>query len=203
LPFVISKLEAHEPYWFSRTDDVPDPIDRETFHRLGVRYAAVVPLASKGEDGVLAALVFSSNTRAQEWAPTTIERLHLVAGVMSQAFARRVSYLALQTALDEIRRLRDRLAAENVELRREVKVIRTSQPIVSESVAIQRVLAPDRPLRGRESIDAFPRRDRGSSTGGAGQASACAAGARHRAAREHAADQGRRPHHRGDESQPR
>jgi formate hydrogenlyase transcriptional activator len=141
IPFVISKLEAHEAYWFSATDEVPDPVDRETFQRFGVRSAAVVPLASKGEAGVLAALVFSSNTRAQEWAPPTIERLHLVAGVMSQAFARRGSFLALQKALDEIRRLRDRLAAENVELRREVKVVRTSQPIVSESGAIQRVLA--------------------------------------------------------------
>src|SRR5262249_32629392 len=56
-------------------------------------------------------------------------------------FARRASYMQLQHALDEIRQLRDRLAAENVELRREVKVMRTSQPIVSESTAIQRVVA--------------------------------------------------------------
>ena len=60
---------------------------------------------------------------------------------MSQAFARRASHHALQKALDEIRRLRDRLALENAELRREVKVLRTSRPMVSESAAIQQVLA--------------------------------------------------------------
>ena len=59
----------------------------------------------------------------------------------SQAFARQASHAALQKALDEIRRLRDRLASENVELRREVKVLRTPHPIVAESAAIQQVLA--------------------------------------------------------------
>ncbi len=44
-------------------------------------------------------------------------------------------------ALDEIRSLRDRLALDNVELRREVKVLRTSRPIVTESARIQQVLA--------------------------------------------------------------
>ena len=141
IPFVIAKLEAHEAYWFSRTDEVPEQVDRETFQRLGLHSAAIIPVSSKGEEGVLAALAFSSMTREQEWPPAIIERLHLVAGVVSQVFARRASYMALQKALDEIRRLRDRLAAENVELRRDVKVIRTSQPIVSESPAILRTLA--------------------------------------------------------------
>jgi formate hydrogenlyase transcriptional activator len=141
IPFVISKLEAHEAYWFTRSEEVPDAVDRETFGRLGVRSAAVIPLTSQGDDGVLASLVFSSMIGVDEWAPAIIERLYLVAGVMSQAFARRAGFLALQRALDEIRQLRDRLAAENTELRREVKVVRTSQAIVSESAAIQRALA--------------------------------------------------------------
>jgi formate hydrogenlyase transcriptional activator len=141
IPFVISKLAAREPYWFSRPADVPDDIDRDTFQRLGIRSAAIIPLAFTGEDDALASLVVSSTTREQEWPPTVVERLHLVADVITQAFARRASYLQLQTALDEIRQLRDRLAAENVALRREVKVMRTSQPIVSESAAIQRTLA--------------------------------------------------------------
>ena len=60
---------------------------------------------------------------------------------MSQAFARRASHTSLLTALDEIRRLRDRLTSETVELRREVKVLRLSRPIVSESAALQQVIA--------------------------------------------------------------
>ena len=59
---------------------------------------------------------------------------------MSQAFARRATFIALQNALGEIRTLRDRLAVENVELRREVKIGKTSHAVVSESAAIQRTL---------------------------------------------------------------
>jgi formate hydrogenlyase transcriptional activator len=140
IPFIMSRLAAHEAYWFSRTDDVPDTVDRDTFQRLGLRSAAIVPLAST-EEGVLTALALSSTMREQDWAPAILERLRLVAGVLSQAFARRASFVALQRALVEIRQLRDRLAAENVELRREVKVVKTSHAMVSESAAIQRTLA--------------------------------------------------------------
>jgi PAS domain S-box-containing protein len=140
IPFVMSKLESHAAYWFSRVDEVPDAIDRETFQRLALRSAAIVPLMSS-EEGVLTALAFSSTTREQEWAPAIIDRLRLVAGVISQAFARRATFIALQNALGEIRQLRDRLAVENVELRREVKIGKTSHAVVSESAAIQRTLA--------------------------------------------------------------
>ena len=48
---------------------------------------------------------------------------------------------ALQRALTEVKQLRDRLATENVELRREMRVLRTPSNVVSESPAIKRVLA--------------------------------------------------------------
>jgi formate hydrogenlyase transcriptional activator len=140
IPFVVATLEAGKACCFATVDDVPDPADREVFRQLGLRCAAVMPLAPTS-DGELGALALGSMTREQEWTPTVIERLRLVAGVIGQAFARKAGHTALQDALDEIRRLRDRLSSENVELRREVKGLRTSRLIVSESAAIQQVLA--------------------------------------------------------------
>ena len=139
-PFVVAALEAGKACSFATVAEVPDPADREIFRRLGLRCAAVMPLAPASE-GDLTALALGSTAREQEWTPTLIERLRLVAGVMSQVFARQASHTALQGALDEIRRLRDRLSSENVELRREVKVLRTSHPVVSESPAVRHVLA--------------------------------------------------------------
>ena len=78
-------------------------------------------------------------TREQEWAPAIIERLRLVAGVMSQALARRASHNALQEALDEIRRLRDRV-------------------VVGERGARRRGEGADEP-RGRSSRKAPPSSD--------------------------------------------
>src|SRR5262249_8279832 len=51
------------------------------------------------------------------------------------------SHAALQKALDEVRQLRDRLATEKVELRREVKGLKASPRVVSESVAIRQTIA--------------------------------------------------------------
>jgi formate hydrogenlyase transcriptional activator len=140
LPSVLEQLEAGDACCVSTVTDLPE-IDREAFNRCGLRSVALVPLPSTGEEGVLMALALGSTTREQAWAPEIVERLRLVAGVVAQAFARRASQLALQKALDEIRRLRERLTSENVELRREVKVLRTPHPMVSESPAIQQVLS--------------------------------------------------------------
>jgi formate hydrogenlyase transcriptional activator len=141
-PYVMRRLEAGEAVWFSGPDDLPDPVDRETYRTRGPRSKAIVPLPStEPANRELRALALGSMTREQEWVPAIIERLRLVAAVIGQALERRDSHLALEKALDEIRRLRDRLTKENVELRREVKVLQTSFPIVSESRAIQQVLA--------------------------------------------------------------
>jgi PAS domain S-box-containing protein len=142
IPFVISKLAAGDAAWFTTPDDLPDPIDRETFRRHGPRSGAAVPLSLAGErQGVLSALAFSSMTREQEWVPAILERLRLVAGVISQALSRKASQVALQTALEEVTRLRDRVMAENVELRREVKATVAPRLIVAESAPVKNALA--------------------------------------------------------------
>ncbi len=138
IPFVVSRLKAGESCCFTTVDDLPDP-DRAAFRRGGLRSGAVMPLAPAGSGDVLSALVLGSMTRELDWTPTIVERLRLIAAITSQALARRASYDALNNALDEIRRLRDR-ALETAELRREVRVLRTSRPVVSESAAIQQVL---------------------------------------------------------------
>jgi len=141
IPSVIAGLEAGRAFSFTTARELADAADRELFEQYGLKSAVVVPVASTDEEGVLYALTLGSTTREQEWTAAIIERLRLVASVVGQAFARRASHLALKKALTEIQRLRDQLATENVELRREVKVLKTSRPIVTESRAIQQVLA--------------------------------------------------------------
>jgi hypothetical protein len=136
IPFVASRLKAGESCCFATPDDLPKP-DREACRRHGLSGPSCSG-ASGRRRAILSALVLGSMTREQEWAPAIVERLRLIAAVMSQAFARQASHCELQHALDEIRRLRDRSVGENAELRREVKGLRTSRPIVSESAVIQR-----------------------------------------------------------------
>jgi PAS domain S-box-containing protein len=141
-PWVMSRLNAAEPASFSSLDDVPDPADRATFQEQGVRASMIVPLPPiDDEKATVRALAFSSLTAECEWPPAVIERVRLVASVIGQALARKIGQAALEKAIDEVRQLRDRLTTENVELRREVKDLRTSRPIVADSAAIQQVLA--------------------------------------------------------------
>jgi PAS domain S-box-containing protein len=142
IPFTFSRLKAGEPVWFSHVDEIPDPIDRSTYETRGPRSGAAVPL-SFGEPGVLGALALSSMNERREWVPGVIERLRLVAGVFSQALARRSSEASLTNALDEIHRLRDRLADGTAEVRREAKdsrVAKASRMIVADSAAVKRAL---------------------------------------------------------------
>ena len=97
---------------------------------------------------VIGALEFSAMTQEREWVPAIRERLRLVAGVISQALARKGSQTALDEALQEIRHLHERIADgrergpdEAIETRRDVKTLRSSRPVVSESQTIKRALA--------------------------------------------------------------
>ena len=141
VPYSVSTLASGEPLWFSRVEDIPDPVDRETFERHGPASAAVVPVSVVGDqNGVLWALELSSMSDEYAWVPALVERLRLVAGVIGQALARRGSEESLSRALGEIDRLRDRLAEERVEVRRDVRMPKTSRLIVAESAAVKRAL---------------------------------------------------------------
>jgi formate hydrogenlyase transcriptional activator len=140
IPFVAARLQAGQPCCFSTVDGLPES-DRAAFHRLGFRSGAVIPLESAGDGEPQSALAMGSMTREEEWTPGVLEGLRLIAAVTSQAFARRASCHALRTALTTLHQLRERVIPENVELRREVKGLKTTRHDASESAAIQEVLA--------------------------------------------------------------
>ena len=99
-----------------------------------------MPGADEAEPA-LTALVLGSTTREQECAPAIVERLRLIAGVISQALARGARDNALRTRSTRSAGCAIARWRRTWNLRREVKVLRTSRPIVSESPAIQQVLA--------------------------------------------------------------
>jgi transcriptional regulator with GAF, ATPase, and Fis domain len=140
LPAVMATLEAGDTCCFASVEDLPER-DREVFRRCGFRSGVVVPVPSAGEL-TATALAFASTTREHTWTSAIVERLRLVAGVMGQALARKGSHLALQKAQDEIRELRDRLASEQVEHRRDVKTPRSSLPMMAfDSLTMRQVFS--------------------------------------------------------------
>jgi formate hydrogenlyase transcriptional activator len=135
IPWIASRFDAGRIAAFARTSDVQSPSDREWFTRNGRRSMAVVPFAANG------ALVLGSSTREWEMTPAILNRLRLLASVISQAMARRTAADALSAAVEEVRTLRARLAGDPPAPRRDLRAIKSSRVIVAESMVIKRALA--------------------------------------------------------------
>jgi len=137
-PWTMAKIRAGETIWISDLEDVPDTIDQASMEELGTRSRAVLPLVIHG--GRHGALVSDSLAR-RSWTPAIMDFLKLAAAVIDQSLARQEERIRLEEALNELRRLRDRIADENLILRREVSSLRTDGTIAAESASARRVLA--------------------------------------------------------------
>ena len=142
IPALLDMLEAGDVCGYESPAGLPGAADRDTLERAGLLSGLVVPFTLNGDtNDSLSALILGSNTPGWAAAPEVVDSLRLVAATLAQAFSRLAAHAALEKANQEIRQLRDRLTTETVELRREVKVLRSASPIISESDAIQRTLA--------------------------------------------------------------
>lgn len=138
VPWAYATLRAGEVVSFSSTSEIPNPIDRETFRSIGTKSAVTVPLSVAGR--LVGAVGVNMVREERVWTPEVVHRLRIFATAFGNVLARRASDEALQQALAEVERLRDRLQAENVYLRREVGERLGTGIIVGESSAIGRVL---------------------------------------------------------------
>jgi transcriptional regulator with GAF, ATPase, and Fis domain len=137
-PWFLAQLRAGKAVVVSDIDSVPSLVDRESLVAVGTKSNVVLPLSASGE--WLGAITFASVRMAREWPDALLDRLQLIGRVFSQALARRQACEGLQTALAEVSRLRDLLARDNTLLRQEVRALRASSHIASESEAVRRVL---------------------------------------------------------------
>jgi formate hydrogenlyase transcriptional activator len=127
ISFIASKLEVGEVTWFTRLDEVPDTVAREAFLRHGLRSAAVLPITlTRGGQRIHGAVAFGSTTN-HEWAPAVIEQLRAISAVFGQALARKADAQALQYALHELHRLRERLTEGDGDGRSNASGSRTSR----------------------------------------------------------------------------
>jgi transcriptional regulator with GAF, ATPase, and Fis domain len=137
-PWVLETLLAGEVVSFSTLDEIPNPTDRATYESMGVRSSVTVPLLVGGR--LMGAVGFNVLREERSWSPDVLHRLRVFATAFANVLARREGDEALQKALDEVRRLRDQLDAENQYLRAEVKSRIGTGAVVGQSAAVRRVL---------------------------------------------------------------
>jgi PAS domain S-box-containing protein len=137
-PWVLETLLAGELVSFSRVHEIPNPVDRATYESMGVRSSVTVPLLVGGH--LMGGVGFNVFREERSWPPDVLHRLRVFATAFGNVLARRESDEALHNALDEVRRLRDQLDAENRYLRAEVKNRIGAGAIGGQSAALRRVL---------------------------------------------------------------
>ena len=134
---------------FSKVEEIPNPADRATYRSNGVRSAVTVPLSVAGR--VVGALGFNMIRRERSWTPDALHTMRVIATVFGNILARSEGDEALRQTIVEIEGLRDRLRAENVYLRREVKERLGTGVIIGESRAIRGVLEQARQVAATDS----------------------------------------------------
>ena len=130
LPWYLGQLRAGRVVSFrSLPDDLPPEASDEFAHvmRQGIKAHLGMPLSVGGR--VCAAIGMASFSEPRIWPGVLIARLMLVGEVIAQALHRTRAEAEMRKALDEIRRLKDRLEAENDYLRK------TSQTPASRDLA--------------------------------------------------------------------
>ena len=146
-PWALATALAGEVISFSSVDEIPNPVDRESYRAAGTRSTVTVPLSVAQQ--IVGAVGFHSVREERRWRPDEIHRLRVIASAFGSVLARQDSEDSLRKALLEVQRLRDRLDAENVYLRREVEerlggiIVCESEPVGGVLEQIRQVAATD------------------------------------------------------------
>jgi transcriptional regulator with GAF, ATPase, and Fis domain len=122
IPWYTGTLAAGQVIAMSRLpDDLPLGTEGERAYiaASGMKSNLTVPIAVGGRH--ICALATGAFRDYRTWDEETIDRVHLVGQILANAVHRKHTEEQLRLQIDEIRALRDRLEAENVYLREEVR----------------------------------------------------------------------------------
>ena len=148
-PWVLGRVLAGDLVAFSTLGEVPSEIDRTTFTAIGTRSAVYIPLSVQGQ--VAGALAVGTTRAARTWPPDVLHRLKVFSGVLGQVLATKLRHEATRAASLEVKRLKERLEAENVYLRREERERLGLTGVVGQSAAVRRVMEQIQQVAGTDS----------------------------------------------------
>jgi len=130
-----------EMFKISDVDELPDEFWREKQYCRdmgGIKSFLFIPLCVGG--GVVGLVSFAAYRVKMTWSEGLVQRLRLLGDVFGNALERKRADQEMQKALAEIGQLKDRLEAENLYLRDQIKIERMHEEIIGQSVAIRKVL---------------------------------------------------------------
>jgi transcriptional regulator with GAF, ATPase, and Fis domain len=135
-----ARLREAEPLLISNLEEFPPEAaqERAAGERLGLVSIWWVPFTS--EHGLEGYVALNTVNRQSEWPERLVQQFAIIGGVFANAIERQKSELELRKAHNEIRRLKERLKAENLVLREEIRTSIGDAELVGQNDAFRTVV---------------------------------------------------------------
>ena len=140
-PWSGDRIVGHQEIMELHTRDYPPEasVDRRSAEAMGVKTTLRIPLLFQG--AVRQLIVINAVREEKVWPKEYIPRLRLVGEIFVNVLEHKRAEEMLRRSLEEVRSLKDRLAAESVYLQKEIQEAMPRGGVIGESEAIRKVLA--------------------------------------------------------------
>ncbi len=140
LQYFFDKWYSGEHLEWTRLEELPPEAEKvkKLYERFGVKSGIAIPVSVAGT--TIAALVVTTIRAHRTWSPDLIPRLRLFGEVFANALMRKRNEEEIQSALSEIRSLKERIEADYIYLREEINLEHDFGNIVGKSDALKQIL---------------------------------------------------------------
>ena len=137
LPWTAERLQKRASVVFEKIEDLPPEAetDKAVLLNFGIKSAVMVPMIAGGS--IVGSVSVSTMRREIVWPHQLLDRLKVIGDIFASALARKRAEGLLQEALDELTGLKEQLEAENIYLRKEIKVEHYADKIVGHSAGLK------------------------------------------------------------------
>ncbi len=126
---------------FENPHDLPEEslTDSQSFEKVGIKSGLMIPYFCKGKFVCVVCLGTHASFNPQ-WSERLVQRLKLIAEIISHAMIRKETDLELQDSFLKIEALKKQLHKENISLKKEIESIQAHTKIIGGSNATQKML---------------------------------------------------------------
>ena len=146
-PWIYERIRRGETTVLSSLEEFPEEAhqDKQALARYGAKSTVIIPLLIGGVS--MGCLTFAAMREYRDWSERLVTRFQAIANVFANALARKRAdterkrvEAELRQSLEEVKRLQEQLHAENVYLRKEVRVLQSQTHIVGEGKSLRRTM---------------------------------------------------------------
>lgn len=140
LPYYFNRVIKGKLLCYAKIEDLPSMAvhEKEFNIRHGIKASMAFPLKIGGK--VIGVFSLTSFDTERDWPEDLIQRIGLIAGIISNAITRKKGDRDLKKAFSEINQLRKQLQIDYTYLREEIKLEYNFDNIIGKSKSLKRVL---------------------------------------------------------------